>query len=204
MSHQINYQKVSIKIIKPLERHYGKPFDPETIDDYVKDFGRFNEDTLEAAMSEVRESYTKSFRPAPGVIFQAIRKVQGDGRSGSSDCLLERQRSDDARFSRIKQATDDYVSDFRRDNRARIEALQPKYMQMQIIDCVYQAALYQMQIIEEKPNCAYGSAGWHSPKGENSKERLSWWLNMCKTNARGGVINVEVPWVWFEPQEVAA
>lgn len=203
MSNQADYLKVHEHVIKSLERHYGKAFDSETIADYVDDFARFDAETLKKAMAEVRQSHNRQTRPAPGVIFEAIRKIRGDKGTGDGGSLEKLRQEQDARFNRTRASAKQYVEHFCMGN-DRLKAIQPDWRREEMIDCIHQAALLQAQLIEGIKNCSYTTASWlRVGEGMNHEERLKWWVDMCRRNAKTGQINVEIPWLWYESKQAA-
>lgn len=205
MSNQADYLKVQELVIKPLERHYGKPFDTETIADYVDDFARYDSEVLKKAMADVRQTYTKQTRPAPGVIFDAIRKNQGEkSYSGESNWLDQHRAEETKKATRALAAAGDYLQAFIRENDYRLKAL-PDFSRSAVINCVHESALFQAKIINGVQKIGYNAQNAIGfPKG-NWEERVKWWLEMCRKHAATGIIHVETPWAWFEQQqEIAA
>jgi hypothetical protein len=75
MSTNDKFQRITDCLIKPLERHYGFHFDPETIGEYIDDFSDYSEETLKKAMRDIRHESKK--RPTVAHILEKCRAHAG-------------------------------------------------------------------------------------------------------------------------------
>lgn len=196
MSSQADFLKVTEHVIRPLERHYGKAFDADTISDFVDDLAKYSPETLKKAMTEVRQNEMR--RPNIATIIAAIKKNYHESKSNHAPAdgwLQKKQMEYEAQDRRARKSSEDYFENFVIMNSERLKKL-PRHFLAKAENCIFQAAHLQAQMLEGIKNCGYQTPV--STSEENWEERLRWWKAMCHRAADAGMINVEVPWGWYE------
>lgn len=194
MSTQADFEKINNYIIEPMKRHWNADFDTAMVDDYVKDLGKYTQQQLTEAMSELRQ--TAKRRPTIAHIVEAIQvtnaKTKSNGpRTGYAEMVAEHEKKD----RRATVAAQEYADTFKHDRMAEFDADTQKRIRYYIREAAY----LQAQILEQIRN-----RGWSCEVAGMNNERTKWFIEMNHRNCKGGFINVEVPWKWFEKTETKA